>query len=121
MTKFSMLRQEENSQKFKRGAVIFKEGEPANVMYVVLSGVVDLQLNGITVNQVSEDQIFGEMALIDDNPRSATAIALVDCTVAAIDQKRFEYIIQQTPNFASQVMGVMADRLRKVTELSLKA
>lgn len=119
MTKFSMLRREENTKKFKRGETIFAEEDPADVMYVVLTGVVDLKSKGISVNQVSEDEIFGEMALIDNSPRSATAFALTDCTLAAIDQKRFEFLIQQTPNFAVQVMGVMADRLRKLTELSL--
>jgi len=77
-------------------------------------------LQGVTVNQVSADEIFGEMALVDSSPRSATAHAVTDCKLAVVDQKRFEFLVQQTPNFAIQVMGVMADRLRKTTEISIK-
>lgn len=58
--------------------------------------------------------------MIDDSPRSADAIALEDCKLAAIDTQRFEQLIQNTPKFALQVMCVMAERLRKATEISIQ-
>ena len=57
--------------------------------------------------------IFGEMALIDDEPRSATVIARTDCRLLEVDRRRFEFMVSETPYFALAVMRVMADRLRK--------
>ena len=55
------------------------------------------------------------MALIDHSPRSATARAQTDCKVALIDERRFMFLVQETPFFALRVMGVMANRLRRNT------
>ncbi len=120
MTKFTIFQQEENTQEFTQGAVIFEEGDAGDVMYAILTGEVELKLEGVTVNQVGADEIFGEMALVDDSPRSATAQAVTDCRLAVVDRARFEYLVQQTPNFAVQVMGVMAERLRKTTIISIQ-
>ncbi|HEU5100134.1 MAG TPA: Crp/Fnr family transcriptional regulator [Roseiflexaceae bacterium] len=57
--------------------------------------------------------IVGEMALIDDRPRSATAVAATDCRLVPIDERRFTFLVQQTPMFALAVMRVMAERLRR--------
>ena len=59
--------------------------------------------------------MFGEMALIDREPRSATAIAETDCELVVIDKRRFWFLVQETPYFAEIVMRVMADRLRRNT------
>jgi CRP/FNR family cyclic AMP-dependent transcriptional regulator len=53
------------------------------------------------------------MALIDQSPRSATAVAKTDCKLAPIDRRRFEFMVQQTPFFSLTVMKIMADRLRR--------
>jgi len=120
MIKFTIFRREENPQEFANGSVIFKEGDPGDVMYAVLNGEVELKLQGVTVNKVGVDEIFGEMALVDNAPRSATAHAISDCKLAVVDKQRFEYLVQKTPNFATQVMCVMAERLRKTTEISIQ-
>ncbi len=60
--------------------------------------------------------IFGEMVLVDNSPRSATAIARTDCRVVPISEKRFQFLIQETPYFAIQVMQIMATRLRRMNE-----
>ena len=59
------------------------------------------------------DGIFGEMALIDDSPRSATAVALTDVTLAPIKETQFLFLVQNTPFFALSVMRVLARRLRR--------
>lgn len=120
MTKFSMFQNDENTQEFKSGEMIFAEGTLGEVMYVILEGEVELKLEGVIVNQVGAHEIFGEMALIDGSQRSATAQACTDCKLAIIDQERFAYLVQETPNFATQVMGVMAERLRKTTTISIQ-
>jgi CRP-like cAMP-binding protein len=58
--------------------------------------------------------VFGEMALIDDAPRTASAVAKSDCRVLRIDARRFQSLVQKTPDFALQIMAVMAERLRRM-------
>jgi CRP-like cAMP-binding protein len=67
---------------------------------------------GKVIDSAGPDSIFGEMALIDQSPRSATAIARTPCKVVPVDQKRFTFMVQQTPFFSIQVMRIMANRLR---------
>ncbi len=60
--------------------------------------------------------MIGEMALIDHLPRSASARATTDAKLVPIDQRRFLFLVQETPFFAIHVMKVMADRLRRMNE-----
>jgi CRP-like cAMP-binding protein len=99
---------------FSAGQVIFQEGQPGDVMYAVTEGEVDILIHDKVINTVGPGDILGEMALIDTKPRSATAIARTDCKLVPISEKRFTFLVQQTPHFALQVMRVMADRLRHI-------
>jgi CRP/FNR family transcriptional regulator, cyclic AMP receptor protein len=65
------------------------------------------------VETVGEDGFFGEMALIDHSPRSATAIAKTDCTLVKIDERQFLFLVQETPFFAIIMMRTMAGRIRR--------
>ena len=94
-------------------SVLFAEGEPGREMYVVLEGEVEIEIGGRVVETVRRGGIVGEMALIDDSPRSATAVTGTDCRVAAIDERQFTYLVQQTPSFSLTVMAEMAKRLRR--------
>lgn len=113
MISIDLFRNEDQFEAFAPGQVIFREGEEGHVMYVVLEGRVSLQINGVQVEELEAGGMLGEMALIDSIPRSATAIALTDCKLVPIDEKRFGFLVQQTPRFALQVMRVLADRLRR--------
>ena len=59
--------------------------------------------------------LFGEIAVIDREPRSGSAVAETDTTLVAIDKRRFWFLVQETPYFAEIVMRVMANRLRRET------
>ena len=83
-------------------------------MYVVLEGEVKLSINGSLVQTVGPGEPFGEMALIDRAPRTATVVAKTACKLVAIPEKRFLFMVQQTPFFSLQIMKVMAERLRKM-------
>jgi CRP-like cAMP-binding protein len=109
-----MFRRDENSLAFPAGQTIFREGENGDSMYVVVEGEVNLVVHGTLVETVPAGGMFGEMALLAKEPRTATAIAGTDCKLTPIDSKRFMYLIQQTPYFALQMMQVMADRLRRM-------
>jgi CRP-like cAMP-binding protein len=100
------------TRSFKAGDIIFRQGDPAEELYVVKSGKVDIRLGNRLLDTVPELSIFGEMALIDYSPRSATAVAANNATVVPVDEKQFLFLVSRTPNFALNVMRVLARRLR---------
>ncbi len=110
---FDFLLRETDVLHFAQGATIFKAGDPADCMFGVVEGSVDIELGGRVVERIGPRGIFGEMALIDGKTRSATAIAGTDCRLAVINEKRFLWLVEQTPRFALQMMQVITQRLRR--------
>jgi CRP-like cAMP-binding protein len=96
----------------KAGDIIFREGDEARELFVVKSGEVRIQLGNRTLAELSANDVFGEMALIDNEPRSATALAVTDVELVAVSEKQFLFLVSQTPYFALKVMRVLAQRLR---------
>jgi CRP-like cAMP-binding protein len=105
------LRQE--STTYRKGDVIFARGDAAASMFVVAEGEVDLSIGDHHLETLGPAGIFGEMALIDGEPRSGTARARTDCRLIEIPEKRFTFLVQQTPGFALNVMRILATRLRR--------
>jgi CRP-like cAMP-binding protein len=95
------------------GTVLFRQGEHGETMFVVVDGKVDVMFGETVVETVGAGGIVGELALIDDAPRSATAVASSPSRVLQVDKTRFTYLVQEHPTFALQVMEEMAARLRK--------
>jgi len=100
------------ARSFKAGSVIFREGDAANELFVIKSGQVRIQIGNRTVTELGQESIFGEMALIDSEPRSATATAITDVELVPVSEKQFLFLVSQTPYFALKVMRVLAQRLR---------
>ena len=100
------------ARSFKAGDVIFREGDEAKELFVIRSGKVRIQIGNRTVAELSADSIFGEMALIDSEPRSAAAVATTDVELVPVSEKQFLFLVSQTPYFALKVMRVLAQRLR---------
>jgi CRP/FNR family cyclic AMP-dependent transcriptional regulator len=96
------------------GEAIYSEGEKPNAMYVVQSGEVELKVRGESLEIVGPDGFFGEMALIDQGRRGATAVAKTDCTIIPINEKHFLFMVEETPFFALTVMRTMMARLRRM-------
>jgi CRP/FNR family cyclic AMP-dependent transcriptional regulator len=94
------------------GEVVFNAGDRAAEMFGIVEGEIELHVNGQVVRKLAADDIFGEMALVDRSPRSATAVASTDSVLAVIDEHRFLFLVQETPMFALQVMSAMAERIR---------
>jgi CRP/FNR family cyclic AMP-dependent transcriptional regulator len=97
---------------FKQGEVIFHEGDPAKELFVIKSGRVDITSGNRLLATLSENGIFGEMALIDKEPRSATVTAATDLEIVPVDERQFLFLVSQTPFFALKVLRVLAGRLR---------
>ena len=96
----------------KPGETIFKEGETAKELYVIQSGQVEIHLGNRLLATLETNDIFGEMALIDSGPRSATAIAKTDVVLVPISKKDFLLLVSRAPTFALDIMSMMARRLR---------
>ena len=102
--------------RYAAGDVIFAEGDKGDAMFVVRTGEVTIERGGSVMETLSGGGVFGEMALIDGSPRSATARAKTDCEVAPINEKTFLFLVHETPFFAIAVMRTLADRLRRMDE-----
>jgi CRP/FNR family transcriptional regulator, cyclic AMP receptor protein len=102
---------------FAAGDPILRLGEPAREMFLLRKGKVEIRVHGKIVEEVGPGGIFGEMALIDQSARSATAVAAEDCEVVPIDERLFIILIQDAPYFALDVMRVLVTRLRAMNRL----
>ena len=99
------------------GQPLFSEGDEGHRLYVLTTGQAEIIVNNRVVETIQHGNIVGEMGLVSPGPRSATVVALSDCEFVAVDEKRFQYLVQQTPFFAMQVMRVLAERLRAANQL----
>ena len=106
-------------QTYKKSDLLFTQGSPGEEMYIVHSGTVGIYLEGASGQKellatMEPGDYFGEMALVDDSPRSATAIVEEDNTkLLVLDKKKFIYLIRNQPNFALLVMGKLCHQLRE--------
>jgi CRP/FNR family cyclic AMP-dependent transcriptional regulator len=97
---------------YKAGDVIFKQGDPAQELFIIQSGEVEIRLDNRVLETLPQYSIFGEMALIDAAPRSATAVAASDVKLVPVGEKQFLFLVSNTPHFALNMMRIMARRLR---------
>ena len=113
MTTINLFQNVTDVEVYTAGQTIFSEGQPGKLMYVVQEGQITILYKGREIDAAGPGGVIGEMALIDDLPRSATAVAATDCKLVPIDERRFTFLVQQTPMFALSVMRIMAERLRR--------
>jgi CRP/FNR family cyclic AMP-dependent transcriptional regulator len=105
-------------QKYRKSQVIFEEGSTGSEMYLIHSGRVLLSVRRDEAEQtplvvLNPGDFFGEMALVDDSPRSTTASAAEDDTeLIIIDRPRFMFMVRQQPEFALSLMHTLCQRLR---------
>lgn len=100
------------------GETIFKEGDSGEVMFVVVSGRVNIFLSGRHTVTLDEGEIFGEMALIEqDHRRSATTVAETDVVLANVDRERFTFLVHESLFFALDVMRTLSERLRLANKI----
>ncbi len=100
------------------GHRLFSENDEGHLMYVLIKGSAEVIVNNRVVETLQHGSIVGEMGLVSAGPRSATVVAVTDCEFAAVDEKRFQFLVQQTPFFAMQVMRVLAERLRIANQMA---
>ncbi len=112
MNPAELFRKETDTLQLAPGDFLFREGEKGDKMYVLLEGEIDIFLGDFVFETAGPGALLGEMALIDDTPRTANAVAKSPSRLAQIDRRRFHFLVQQTPHFSTHVMKILADRLR---------
>lgn len=109
-----------SEQHFQGGEIVFSEGEPGNAMFMILSGRVaiikgDLQ-NPTILAFRGVGEIFGEMAILENQPRSATVVALDNAHLVGIQRTKFQELLSEMPSVSLSVMETLSSRLRKTNE-----
>ena len=113
-------------QFFESGDTIFREGEPSDAAYVIVSGEVEI-LGAPTGGKVQtiavlgKGEYVGEMGAIDDHPRSATAVAKGPVVCMAVNQEEFMEMLINRPEESIELLKVLFERLRHANELLLQA
>ena len=120
MNPAELFRQETGALQLAPGDSLFREGEKGEKMYVLLEGEMEILLGDFVLETVRQGALIGEMALIDDSPRAANAVAKTACRLAPVDQRRFHFLVQQHPHFATHVMKELAARLRHMNAAAMR-
>jgi CRP/FNR family cyclic AMP-dependent transcriptional regulator len=104
-----------------RGTTIFSKGDPGNSLIAVLDGCVRISVptaNGheVVLSMVQPGEVFGEMALLDGQPRSADATAVYDSELMVIDRRDFVPFMRSQPDVPIQLNAILCGRLRRTNE-----
>ena len=94
------------------GKTLVEEGKPGHEFFLILEGSASVARGGKKVATLGPGQYFGEMALLDRGPRSATVKADSDLTVLVLGQREFSGVLDEVPGLARKLLQIMATRLR---------
>ncbi len=100
----------------EEGTDIFSEGSEGDCMYIIYSGEIHIHKSTISLARLKEKEVFGELALLDAETRSATATATQDCILFKIDQEPFYELLDTRPEVARGFIKILCKRLRKLNE-----
>lgn len=107
---------DQNFQSFSKDDVIFDEGDPAQYAYLVQSGVIDIVgRDGSVIDTMGAGDFFGEMALVDDAPRSARAVVREDALCAQFSKEVVDEAMARSDFLIAALIRLLVKRLRKVT------
>jgi uncharacterized membrane protein len=109
-------------KRFTAGELIVNMGEPGTEMYVVAEGHVNIHLPGegsrrVSLKDISRGEYFGELALFDDKPRSASALATTDTVLLELGRDTLSKYLQKRPHAAMAILRTMAERLRETNAM----
>ena len=113
MELLEIFREWEDMEDFRANKVIFSERSPADIMYIVISGEVELTLHDEPLGIEGEGGMIGEMAMLGPTAtRSATATTLTKVKLARLNRDQFRGFVSENSEFALHVMNILANRLR---------
>jgi len=103
---------EAGTARFQRGQPIFRQGQTGLLMFVVQEGRVALSIGQQVVQRVGAGGVFGEMALVDQSPRAASATADDECVLLGFNRAIFVNLVKSNPEFGASLLAAMAERVR---------
>jgi CRP/FNR family cyclic AMP-dependent transcriptional regulator len=107
-------------EEYEKDTLIFGEGEMGDCMYIIHQGEVKIHKENVTLAVLKEKEVFGELALLDPEPRSASATTISDCTLFRIDQEPLYEVIDIRPEVARGFIKILCKRLRAQNEKSIR-
>jgi CRP-like cAMP-binding protein len=107
---------------FEPGEVLFQEGAHGDVMFIIIQGEVEIRKRtsaktSRTLITFHEGDIFGEMALVEKKPRSATAIAVTPCRTLVMNEALLDNMIENNPDVAKKMIRILSERIRKANHI----
>jgi CRP/FNR family cyclic AMP-dependent transcriptional regulator len=104
----------------RRGATIFAKGDPGTALMAVLWGSVKISASSSSgheavLNIINPGQVFGEIALLDGQPRTADAVAMADCELMVIDRRDFIPFLRREPDVAIKLIETLCARIRRTS------
>lgn len=103
-------------RRLTEGEVLCREGEPASAWWIVLDGLADATVDGRYIATIGEGETIGELALLDDEPRTATVTAVTEMTVREVDGGSFLTALADTPSLTLGLLRQLATRLRRAND-----
>ena len=108
-------------RRYPKNTILFIEGDESAHLYIVKKGKVSASVAGddgreVILNYMGEGDYFGELALLDGQPRSATVRTVTPCEVIAISRNSFQDLLKTNPEFVTQVVGELTKRVRDLTD-----
>ncbi len=113
----SQIAQITDEIRFEEGEEVFHEGDPGDTLYFVIDGRVRVHRSGVDIAVLGERQVFGEMSLLDSEPRSASVNAVTDLTLLKITRDDFNEILAEKGEIAQGIIKVLTRRLRSTLDL----
>jgi CRP-like cAMP-binding protein len=101
--------------KLNSGETLFHQGDRGDAMYIIRFGSISVQVNNIEVNRMGVGECIGEMALLDDTPRSASCVAEGDTELLRIGANDFETVVRSQSSVVFAILRTLAKRLRQQT------
>ncbi len=109
---------EQHVRFFDQGAVIFRENDEGNEMFIIIQGIVEIRkstgaASSKVLSTLQKGDMFGEMAIIEKQPRSASAVAVQPTRVLVLNEKLYDNMIGSNPDFARKMNRVLSERIRR--------
>ena len=109
----TMIGRASDEVKVPAGKTVVEEGSPGHEFFLILDGTATVKRNGRKIASLTTGQYFGEMALLDRGPRSASIAADTDLTLLVLGQREFSGLLDEIPGLAHKILSTMAARLRE--------
>ncbi|GGT22944.1 Crp/Fnr family transcriptional regulator [Nonomuraea spiralis] len=108
------------ARRYRTGQIILHQGDPGESLYVLLDGLVKVVFttehgDEIVLNMLGRAETFGEMALLDDSPRSASIIAVRPCWIFALPRARLLELMREHPGLADEFLRMLGQMVRRLT------